>query len=83
MKSIDCIDLVELVTDALEDALDNETLLSILDHLPFCKGCDDYFNQVLVTVKALSQQPATTIPPRLEASLMKLYREWAERSVVA
>ena len=83
LKQMDCIDLVELVTDCLEEAVDNETLMAVLDHLPACKGCDDYFNEVLVTLKVVSNAAPEQLPADLEAKLLGKYREWVESSVVA
>lgn len=80
---MDCIDLVELVTECLEDSLERDRLLQVLDHLPYCKGCDDYFNQVLVTLKALSAAPQSSVPPELEATLVAIYQKWTESSVAA
>ena len=82
MGDMNCNELVERVTDCLEAALDDETLVNVLDHLQICQGCDDYFNQVLVTLKVVSSVPATSMSPELEANLLAIYRKWAD-SVVA
>lgn len=82
MDEMHCNELVERVTDCLEEALDAETLIKLLDHLQICQGCDDYFNQVLVTLKVMAGLPGKELPVGLEDDLVAIYREWAE-SVVA
>ncbi|HEY0636237.1 MAG TPA: zf-HC2 domain-containing protein [Pseudonocardiaceae bacterium] len=78
MGEMHCNELVERVTDCLEGALDEETMRRLLDHLQICTGCDDYFNQVMVAVKVVSEVPAEPLPVELESQLLKVYREWAE-----
>lgn len=83
MEQMDCNVLVELVTDSLEESLDTPSLLQMLDHLQVCKGCDDYFDEVLVTLKAISKSPPPPLSADLKDRLLAIYREWAESRVVA
>jgi hypothetical protein len=83
MREMNCNELVERVTDCLEDALSPEELARLLDHLQVCRGCDSYFNEVLVTLKVMSSMPAKPMSPELEANLMAIYHDWAEGGVVA
>jgi predicted anti-sigma-YlaC factor YlaD len=81
MSEMDCVELVERVTDCLEEALAPEELMKLLDHLQICKGCDAYFNEVLVTLKVMSHLPAKPLPADLEQNLLAVYRDWAESAV--
>lgn len=83
MEQMDCNVLVELVTESLEESLDTPALMQMLDHLQICEGCDDYFDEVLVTLKAISKLPAPTLSADLKTKLLAIYREWAESRVVA
>jgi hypothetical protein len=78
MEDMNCNELVERVTDCLEEALDPDTLMKLLDHLQVCKGCDNYFNEVLVTLKVVSKLPGASVPPTVETELLATYDEWVK-----
>jgi anti-sigma factor RsiW len=50
---ISCQDLVELITEYLEDALDASTRARLEAHLEGCAGCTAYLNQMRTTVRLL------------------------------
>lgn len=81
MKQMNCNELVERVTECLEEALDRDDLMRLLDHLQLCDSCDAYFNEVLFTVKVMEKLPSSELPPHLEANLLEVYRQWAESAV--
>jgi hypothetical protein len=83
MEPLGCNELVELVTDCLEDAIDSGMLTRTLDHLQICRNCDAYLDEVLVTLKILSSVPAERLTADTEANLLSIYRAWSESSVVA
>ena len=49
--SIRCADAVELVTDYLDDALDDADLAAFKDHLDGCDGCTVFVDQVRMTIQ--------------------------------
>jgi hypothetical protein len=77
MEAMHCDELVEQVTDCLEEALDSDTLTRLIGHLQMCKDCDSYFNEVLVTLKAISALPVASVPNGVEANLLAVYKNWA------
>jgi hypothetical protein len=81
MKDMNCNELVERVTECLEEALERDDLARLLDHLQMCESCDAYFNEVLVTLKVMEKLPSSDMPPGLEANLLETYRQWAESAV--
>jgi anti-sigma factor RsiW len=52
-KELRCQELVELVTDYLEGALDPSRLAALDAHLAGCDGCGAYVEQMRQTVAAL------------------------------
>lgn len=82
MVEMHCDELVERVTDCLEEALDPGTLAKLIDHLQICNGCDSYFNEVLVTLKVISGLPAISVPSGVEANLLAAYNDWAKGAKV-
>ena len=50
MADLNCDELVELVTDHLDGALDDETERRVADHLAGCDGCTGYVDQMKRTI---------------------------------
>ena len=57
MTDLNCDELVELVTDYLDGALDDETGHRVADHLAGCDGCTTYVDQVRQTIATLGASP--------------------------
>lgn len=57
MTDLNCDELVELVTDYLDGALDDETGHRVADHLAGCDGCTTYVDQVRQTIATLGSSP--------------------------
>jgi hypothetical protein len=81
LQQLECADLVELVTDCLEEALEPDALLPMLDHLHVCKGCDDYLKQMVVTLKILARPAGARPSAELEANLLAIHAAWRESRV--
>jgi anti-sigma factor RsiW len=57
VTDLNCDELVELVTDYLDGALDEETERRVTDHLAGCDGCTTYVDQIRQTVTSLRASP--------------------------
>lgn len=75
---LSCQELVELVTDYVEDALPAEERARFEEHLADCGNCQIYFEQMRVTVVLLGRLPRETIPPEAERSMLHAFRSWNE-----
>ncbi|HZC72388.1 MAG TPA: zf-HC2 domain-containing protein [Jatrophihabitans sp.] len=74
---IDCKDLVELVTEYLEGALDDHLQIVIDEHLGLCAGCAEYVEQVRVTIRELGRVPpqsALDLPDDVRTQLLAAFR---------
>lgn len=74
---INCIDLVELVTDYLEGALDDEKRATIDAHLEICPHCAEYIEQMRLTVQHLGHvplEPALELPEQVRRQLLAVFR---------
>jgi len=58
-----CQELVELVTDYLDDVLPPELKEKFHQHLDGCEGCGEYIRQIRLTIRAL-QQAGLQLTPR-------------------
>jgi anti-sigma factor RsiW len=71
-----CRELVELVTDYLEDALDAETRERFEAHLQVCDGCSAYVEQMRTTVRVLGEIPEESLSPDVRDRLLEAFRGW-------
>ncbi len=72
--TVDCQDLVEMLTDYLDGALDPQTRSRLEAHLRLCDGCDAYLEQLRATVATLGATPRPQPAPNLQEALMAEFR---------
>lgn len=75
-RHVTCQEVVELVTDYLEGALDAEETSLFEQHLNFCEGCVTYVSQIRVTSAALRRLDSGDVPPDTLDGLMAAFRSW-------
>ena len=74
---IRCIDLVELVTDYLEGAVDEDRRVTIEAHLRLCGPCATYVEQMRATIRNLGHVPvqeAQQLPDPIRDQLLAAFR---------
>jgi anti-sigma factor RsiW len=75
---LSCRELVELVTDYLEDRLPPADRARFERHLELCDGCREYVSQMRRTVAALGKLPEEALEPPLRDRLLGAFRGWRE-----
>jgi anti-sigma factor RsiW len=76
VTDLNCDELVELVTDYLEGALDEETRRRVADHLAGCDGCTRYVDQMRRTITTLgSSGPEVELTDEARTALLAAFRE--------
>jgi hypothetical protein len=77
---VTCQEIVELITDYLERALDAETAALFEEHINFCDGCEAYLGQMRVTIAAVgSFEDFEEPPPDVRWQLMRDFQEFQRR----
>ena len=71
-----CNELVELVTDYLEDAFAPAERARFEEHLAICHGCVTYVEQMRATVVAVGTLRETEISPQTRDELLAAFRDW-------
>jgi anti-sigma factor RsiW len=71
-----CRELVEVVTDYLEDRLPEVDRLRLAAHLAECPYCEEYIAQMRRTIEILGELPVETIVARRRAELLEVFRAW-------
>lgn len=76
MPELTCQELVELVTDYLEGALEEQTTARFEQHLAMCDGCRAYLDQMKETASRLGEIPVETLPEEMQATLLDAFRDF-------
>jgi anti-sigma factor RsiW len=71
-----CKELVELVTNYLENSLSPEERQRFEAHLATCTGCAVYLDQIRKTITLLGTLTEETIPQRASDELLHIFRNW-------
>ena len=77
-QSVDltCAELVELVTDYLEDALVPRDRRRFEEHLVECEGCATYLDQMQTTIAAAGLLREEELDPQVRDELLAAFRGW-------
>ena len=75
---MNCKTFVELVTEYLEGALDEEMRRRFDEHLALCPGCADYLDQIRVTVHGVERLTEESLDPAYRDRLLTAFRGWRE-----
>jgi anti-sigma factor RsiW len=75
--SVDCDEVVELVTGYLEGVLDTATRTEVEAHLALCPGCEEYLRQMRATIDALGHVPPETLSVGARSALLQAFRHRA------
>jgi anti-sigma factor RsiW len=75
-----CQELVELITDYLENRLPDSARDRFETHLAQCSGCRTYLEQMRRTIRALGRLPTESIQPEARDRLLEIFRDWKRRS---
>ncbi len=76
MAVLSCQDFVELVTDYLDGALDEETAIRFEQHMAVCPGCGTYLDQMKTTASLLGEIPVETLSDQMQATLLAAFRDF-------
>jgi anti-sigma factor RsiW len=71
-----CREVVELLSDYLEDMLPARERARVQAHLATCPECAAYLEQLRTTIGALGRLREQDVPPPLLARLMAAFRGW-------
>jgi predicted anti-sigma-YlaC factor YlaD len=75
-QHITCQEVVELVTDYLEQGLAAPETSLFEEHLNFCDGCVTYVEQMRVTVEVAGRVAEQDVPAEAREQLLTAFRDW-------
>jgi anti-sigma factor RsiW len=71
-----CAELVELVTEYLDDELPPIERRRFDEHLSVCTGCRNYLDQMRRTIDATGRLREEELDPRVREELLAAFRGW-------
>ena len=74
VRELSCQEIVELVTDYLEGAMDDELRTSFDAHLAGCPHCTRYLEQMEATIRVAGTIVAQELTPEFRAGLLEAFR---------
>jgi hypothetical protein len=75
-EHVSCQEVVELVTDYLEQALPPHEAALVEQLVNFCEGCDWYVDQMRRTVATVGRIEEADVPPETRDKLLAAFRDW-------
>ena len=75
-EHVTCQEVVELVSDYLDQALAPEEASLFEQHVNFCDGCDWYLDQMRSTVATVGRITEHDVPDETRTKLLSAFREW-------
>ncbi|MDP9353753.1 MAG: zf-HC2 domain-containing protein [Chloroflexota bacterium] len=78
VRELTCQELVDLVTDYLDEALPPSERARFEAHIADCPYCDAYLDQMRRTIRMVGMQRETTIAPAAEVELLRRFRTWKQ-----
>jgi anti-sigma factor RsiW len=79
LREMPCRELVELITDYLEDCLSPADRARFEAHLAGCEGCRTYLEQFRQTIRVLGRLPEESLSPHARGALLDAFRGWSRR----
>jgi anti-sigma factor (TIGR02949 family) len=74
-----CQEMVEVVTDYLDDSLTSDDRQRFERHLSYCAGCSTYVDQMRETIRQTGLVPREeSLPPDLRERIVAQFRTWQE-----
>ena len=79
LPELPCRDLVELVTEYLEDRLSAVDRARFDAHLADCDACRAFLDQFRQTIEVLGRLPEESLSAEARATLLAAFRGWTRR----
>jgi anti-sigma factor RsiW len=79
LPEMPCRELVELITDYVEDRLSAIDRARFEAHLAECEACRTYLDQFRQTIRVLGRLPEESLSPEARNTLLAAFRDWSRR----
>jgi anti-sigma factor RsiW len=79
LPEMPCAELVELITEYLEDRLSPIDRSRFEAHLAECEACRTYLEQFRQTIRVLGRLPEELLSVEVRNTLLGAFRDWSRR----
>lgn len=80
VDDLTCAEVVERLTEYLEDVLSPEEVATLHAHLSECDGCTAYLDELRTTMSVVGNPPPEDLlGEQTEEGLLELFRGWTEQ----
>ena len=79
LPEMPCRELVELITEYLEDRLSPQDRARFEAHLDQCEACRTYVDQFRQTIRVLGRMPEESLSAQAREALIAAFRGWSRR----
>jgi predicted anti-sigma-YlaC factor YlaD len=76
VRELTCRELVEVVTDYLEDRMPAQQRLLFEEHLAFCSWCVTYLDQMRETIRVTGALKEEDLAVETRDELLRIFRDW-------
>jgi len=77
-RELACQQVVELVTDYLEDAMSPSQRRRLEHHLDGCPHCTEYLAQMRETIRLAGRVTPEDLTPQMRVDLTNVFRRWQD-----
>jgi len=75
-REITCRELVELVTDYLDDRMPSDRRLLFEEHIAFCSPCRRYLEQMRLTIRLTGSLREDDLDPATRDAMLAVFRRF-------
>jgi anti-sigma factor RsiW len=75
-QSLTCREVIDVITDYLEDALSPQDRQRVEQHLAGCPGCTAYLEQLRESIRLTGMLTEEQIPDEQKQKLLEAFRDW-------
>ena len=75
-QPLTCHEVIELLSNYIDDALTAEERRRVDEHLALCDGCTTYLEQMRETIRLSGMVSEDQVPESEKAALLDAFRDW-------
>jgi anti-sigma factor RsiW len=77
-QALTCHEVIELLSNYIDDALSPADSRRVDEHLALCDGCATYLEQMRDTIRLSGMVTEEQVPEDEKAALLAAFRDWRE-----
>ena len=75
-RALTCHEVIDLLSNYIEDALSSNERRRVDEHLALCDGCATYLEQIRETIRMTGRVTEEQVPEDEKTALLAAFRDW-------